>query len=1075
MAFLTDTLARAAFKRTLGKGHTSDTKDLANEAESSFITIAARDVFADRIPNTPAAAITAGVSTSLVSLTLTLDPSSNGKAYFASITTVSGSPLQGKTNPRTGAPYANADRVGFLIPPQYGSDFRAILKDNGTEKAPLSSEDWFIDYVAGIVTSEDNLDLVNGTLEAYVYSGRYLDSVIITHDLFTTQADGYGVFAKGPGGVDGYSIVSNNVGIGTTTPAEKLTISTSATGGVAINNSSTGDPVLKFELANIDVFIAGIDNSDSDNFKIEHGGTLGTNNDLVIKSANGFVGLGTTDPQQRLHVNGSLRIGTTNSETITSDQSLAVAAETDLLVVADVDSTVGSPASNIIFGAGSSSSAANTSYATKFPANTPRLEYMRIRGSDGYVGIGTITPATNGRLTIAGGNLNLTSGGVSVTGGNYVINNDNAFVGMDTQNNLFWSNTTGNGALNFKSSGSINIDSDNNDSDTQALYIGKNQTGSTSANNLVTIRETGFVGVGTTNPDFRLTLHGNFAGNSFKENGILIRATNTGTDGEAAISFASDGPSHNPANYWTIGLNETLPGLSFSYGTTLASSNTKVHLGTDGYVGIGTVSGKSKINIYDGYDSATQTDFTQNLKSPGLLITSDFVNNNYIPGVFWSTQNDNNTKPKIGIYGKLTNSGSYLYFGTSSSYTTGINNDAMVIAYDGNVGIGTTNPQQVLHVNGNLRLGTLDNDVSIIGDGDLALGGDSDVLVVSDANSTAGTPVGDIIFGAGTASAAINATFATMFPLNLPRLEYMRILGSGQVGIGITNPTERLEVSNGSSAVDIFVAKENTTTVFVLPDGMQAPTASNSILTAGTSAAASWRTPQALDLAARLTTYIHFEDFLIAEGYTGASLTDGTILSNGYLVRNSAATVDVRSAGAVVQDHPGVIDLSVTTLNDYASLIYGGGSAFTVSTGQVFNLVGYFDIRTLNGADDQKFVFGVTTSFAGDPNTISANDVVLIYDSTSSAWRSSIDGVLHTSGFTVATGWNKLEVQFTGGGTSVSFRINGSIYSRGSVTLPTITTPLYIWSGVRKVNGSATNFVIGVDCIAFSLSDITRG
>lgn len=1074
MAFLTDTLARAAFKRTLGKGHTSGSKDIANEAEASFITIAARDIFADRIPNTSAAAISAGVSTSLVSLTLTLDPSSNGKAYFASITTVSGSPLQGKTNPRTGAPYANSDRVGFLIPPQYGSDFRAILKNNGTEVAPSSSEDWFIDYVAGIVTSEDNLSLVNGTLEAYVYSGRYLDSVVITHDLFTTQADGYGVFAKGPGGVDGYSIVTNNVGIGTTTPSDKLTISTSSSGGIAINNSSLNDPTLKFKILNTDTFVAGIDNSDADKFKIERGSTLGINNDISVNQTDGYVGIGTNNPQQKLQINGSLRFGP-NNESIIGDFDLAVGAETNLLIVADSNSTAGSPTGNIMFGGGSATAAANATYSSMFPLGVPRAEYMRIRGTDGYVGIGTTAPALNGKLTVSDGNIQVLNGSVLLSSGNVVLQTNGAYIGRDQQNSVSWDLASGDGSLNFIGSGYINIDSNNTDADTQALFIGKNQTGASSSI-LATVHENGRVGIGTTNPDFKLTIHGSSGGAStFKTNGLLLRATNTGTSGESVIAWQSDGPGNNSSNYWMAGIDDAVSGLNFGYGSTFTSTSMIMHIGTDGYVGIGTTTPRAKINIYDGYDSSTQTNFTQNLHSPGFLVTSDYVNGNFVPGLFWSTQNDNNTKPKIGIYGRMTASGSYLYFGTSNSYATGITNDAMTIAYNGEVGIGTTNPQQALHINGNLRLGILDNDAAVIGDGDLALAGDSDVLVVSDLNSTAGTPAGDIIFGSGSASAATNAAFATMFPANLPRVEYMRILGSGEVGIGITNPTERLVVSNGTAAKDIFVAKENTTDVFILPDGMAAPSASNSILTASTSAVTSWKTPQALDLAVRLTTYISFEDFLLAEGYAGGSLADGDTLSNGYLVRNSAATVDVRSAGTVTENHPGVVDLSVTTLNDYASLLSGGGSSFTVSTGQVFNLVGYFDIRTLNGADDQKFVFGVTTSITGDPGTISASDVVLIYDNTTSTWRSSVGGVLNTSGFTVTTGWNKLELQFTGGGTVATFRINGSTYSRGSVTLPTATTDLYTWAGLKKVNGSATNFVVGVDCIGFSVSDITRG
>jgi hypothetical protein len=1072
MAFLTDTLARAAFKRTLGKGHTSGSKDLSNEAETSFITIAARDIFADRIPTTPASAIAAGVSTSLVSLTLTLDPSSNGKAYLASIATVSGSPLEGKINPRTGAPFADTDRVGFLIPPQYGTDFRAILKNNGTEIAPSSAQDWFIDYVAGIVTSEDNLSLVNGTLEAYVYNGRYLDSVVITHDLFTTQADGYGVFAKGPGGTDGYSIVTNNVGIGTTTPSEKLTISTSANGGIAINNSSTNDPTLKFKLLNVDTFIAGIDNSDGDKFKIERGSLLGTNNDIVVNSTDGYVGLNVSLPTQRLHLNGSLRVGINNSETIISDSDLALGSEGSLLLVSDSSSITGTPSGDIIFGAGSANAASNATFASMFPASVPRREYMRIRASDGYVGIGTTIPSTNGRLTIANGNLSLLSGGVSVTGGNYIINNDNAYVGMDSQNNLFWSNTTGDGVLNFKSSGFINIDSNNNDADTKALFIGKNQSGSATSSNLVTIQEAGRVGIGTTNPDFKLTLHGSSGGaTTFKANGILLRATNTSSAGEAVVAWQSDGPGNIAANYWMAGIDDTVSGLNFGYGTTFTNTSMIMHIGTDGYVGIGTTTPKAKMNVYDGYDSPTQTDFTQNLHSPGFLVTSDYVSGNFTPGLFWSTQDDNNTKPKAGIYTKLTASGSYLYFGTSNSYATGITNDAMVIRYDGNVGIGTTNPAYNLHIGAGTVTNSAQSKVALTN-----VTNNQRAAFVAKALDSGGVAVESIYEASGTEQRVILGA-ATNHEVQLRTNNTVRQtwLTTGEVGIGVTNPTERLEVSNGSSAVDIFVAKENTTNVFVLADGMSAPSANNSILTGATTAIASWKTPQDLDLAVRLSTYIHFEDFLLAEGHTGASLTNNEILSNGYLVKNSGATVDARSSGSVTLNHPGVVDMSVLTLNNYASLMWGGGSSFTVDTGQVFKLVGYFDIRTLNGADDQKFVFGVTSSITGDPGVIGTSDVVLIYDNTSSNWRSSVNGVLHTSSFTVATGWNKLEIQFTGGGSTVSFTINGSIYSRGSVTLPSATTDLYIWCGIKKVNGSTTTFTIGVDCIGFSISNITRG
>jgi hypothetical protein len=111
---------------------------------------------------------------------------------------------------------------------------------------------------------------------------------------------------------------------------------------------------------------------------------------------NGDVGIGTTTPQQKLEVHGNILLGQNNIQSfIHCGADMALSADTDIMIVSDANLTTGDPAGDIIFGAGSAinmDTNRDFTFAQAYPSSVPRLEHMRILGSNGNVGIGKTDP-----------------------------------------------------------------------------------------------------------------------------------------------------------------------------------------------------------------------------------------------------------------------------------------------------------------------------------------------------------------------------------------------------------------------------------------------------------------------------------------------------------------------------------------------------------------------------------------------------------------------------------------------------------------------------------------------------------
>ena len=183
-----------AFKKLIGKAQTDNLKESFNEAGFSAPSIFASQLPALEIPRPPLTAnlydltyVSGFPAVEFLRCPLTLDPSSNGHGYYASLPaayqTGSSNPLKG-TDPFTNSK-ALKSSSGKLqsIPPLFGLTYEAKLYTGGTEVkgsgtiiAPGDSRNWVFDYFNGILFQQDLVGGVPSYIEICVYVGPMASS-----------------------------------------------------------------------------------------------------------------------------------------------------------------------------------------------------------------------------------------------------------------------------------------------------------------------------------------------------------------------------------------------------------------------------------------------------------------------------------------------------------------------------------------------------------------------------------------------------------------------------------------------------------------------------------------------------------------------------------------------------------------------------------------------------------------------------------------------------------------------------------------------------------------------------------
>ena len=358
-----------------------------------------------------------------------------------------------------------------------------------------------------------------------------------------------------------------------------------------------------------------------------------------------------------------------------------------------------------------------------------------------------------------GAGLDVT-GNITATGDINLLDNGTIFGGDDAVNTLILRSSSGN--VNHS-----RIDVGVNESDNGGLHF--YTAGSTVATRRMTIKGTsGNVGIGTTSPSQLLHVNGVTQATQFK---LLDNA-------KAVYGSSADMEIYHNATNSVIQNGTgalqiiTTTGDLFFRGQdaitfNTAGNNERMRIDSSGNVGIGTTSPNAPLVVRDA--SSPHTVFRVNSQSES---TKAFI----------QTVQDSDLR-----IGSESNHPLNLY-------TNG--NARLHIKNTGEVGIGTTSPAVPLHIAASvpaIRLADTDGNTPY-------------------SNISAGG--GDLVFEADQGNEEGN----TLMLFRVDDSERMRINSSGNVGIGTTSPSHKLDVDNGTAQIN----RGNSTGNILLLRGLNA-------------------------------------------------------------------------------------------------------------------------------------------------------------------------------------------------------------------------------------------------------------